>query len=303
MLAKAVHLQKAKDNPGNPLPSSDFVLLSSLSDDHLLDVASDSALALVLGVGSCVDLLSLVRTKEIAQAALAQAQVKFVDQKADEEAATAAAAQAIDTGPSVAQCPAPASVDLPPQAPVVPEAYAPKLSRAKSSKQTKQACSWVLHKTPTRQARVSLRGVQMKVFISNIRGFGRRGRRNQLKYFCRINKVDIIFLQETIQQDFSLAELDSLEVGDKFLWAWLPANGHSGGLLVGFRDSVFEIGSTFKGSFLVATQVCVKASRFLFEFVGVYGLADHSHSAAFLSEQIRWLAIPSTQWWSLGTLT
>jgi hypothetical protein len=47
---------------------------------------------------------------------------------------------------------------------------------------------------------------------------------------------------------------------------------------------LFEIGSTFKGSFLVATQVCVKASCFLFEFMGVYGPADHSRSTAFLSE-------------------
>jgi exonuclease III len=124
----------------------------------------------------------------------------------------------------------------------------------------------------------------MKVFIWNIRGFGRRGRRNQLKDFLRINKVDIVFLQETIRQDFSLAELDSLEVGHKFFWSWLPTTSHSGGILIGFRDSVFDIGSTFKGSFLVATQVCVKASRFLFEFVGVYGPADHSRSGAFLNE-------------------
>jgi endonuclease/exonuclease/phosphatase family metal-dependent hydrolase len=124
----------------------------------------------------------------------------------------------------------------------------------------------------------------MKVFIWNIRGFARRGRRNQLKDVLRINKVDIIFLQETTRQDFTLAELDSLEVGDKFFWSWLPANGHSGGILVGFRYSVFEIGSTVKGSFLVATQVCVKASRFLFEFVGVYGPADHRRSGAFLAE-------------------
>jgi hypothetical protein len=96
--------------------------------------------------------------------------------------------------------------------------------------------------------------------------------------------VDIIFLQETIRQDFTLAELDSLEVGDKLFWPWLPANGHSGGILVGFRDSMFEIGSMLKGSFLVATHVCVKASRFLFEFVGVYGPADHSRSGAFLAE-------------------
>jgi exonuclease III len=74
----------------------------------------------------------------------------------------------------------------------------------------------------------------MKVFIWNIHGFGHRGRQNQLKDFIRINKVDIIFLQEMIRQDFSLAKLESLEVGDKFFWAWLPANGHSGGLLVGF---------------------------------------------------------------------
>jgi hypothetical protein len=59
MLAKAVCLQQAKDNLGNPLPSSDFVLLSSLPDDHLLAVASDSGLALVLGVGSTAELLSL----------------------------------------------------------------------------------------------------------------------------------------------------------------------------------------------------------------------------------------------------
>jgi hypothetical protein len=92
MMAKAVRLQKAKDNPGNPLPSSDFVLLSSLPDDHLLAVASDSGLAVVSGVGSSADLLSLVRVKEIAQAALAQAHVKFAEQKAVDEAALAAAA-------------------------------------------------------------------------------------------------------------------------------------------------------------------------------------------------------------------
>jgi hypothetical protein len=104
MMAKAVHLQKAKDNPGNPLPSS----------DHLLAVTSDSGLALVSGVGSSVDLLSLVRAKEIAQATLAQAQVKFAEQKAAEDVALAAVAQAADTGPSVVQCPASAGGDLPP---------------------------------------------------------------------------------------------------------------------------------------------------------------------------------------------
>jgi hypothetical protein len=99
-----------------------------------------------------------------------------------------------------------------------------------------------------------------------------------------MNKVDILFLQETIRQDFSLGELDSLEVGDKFLWTWLPANGHSGGLLAGFRDSVFDVGSVSKGEFLLTTQVCLKGTRFLFEFVGVYGPMDHGRSPVFLLE-------------------
>jgi hypothetical protein len=139
-MAKAVRQQKAKDNPCNPLPSSDFLLLSSLPDDHLLAVASDLGLALVSGVGSPADLLSLVHAKEIAQAALAQAQVKFAEQKVAADAVLAATAQASKPGPSVVQCPAAAVSDLPPQPSSAPRTSAPKISRAKSSKQPKQVC-------------------------------------------------------------------------------------------------------------------------------------------------------------------
>jgi hypothetical protein len=113
MLAKVVRLQWAKDNPGNPVPSSDFVLLSSLPDDHLLDVASDSGLALVSGVGSSAELLSLVRAKEIAQAALAQDQVTLAEQKAAADAVLAETAQRGDPEPSVVQSPGPSEVQAP----------------------------------------------------------------------------------------------------------------------------------------------------------------------------------------------
>jgi hypothetical protein len=70
MLQKAVRVQASKD-PGMPAPSADFVLLSSLPDDRLLAVASDSGIALLPGVGSAGDLISLVKAKELAQATLA----------------------------------------------------------------------------------------------------------------------------------------------------------------------------------------------------------------------------------------
>jgi hypothetical protein len=155
-IAKAVRLQKAKDNPGNPLPSSDFVLLSSLPDDHLLSIASDSGLALVSGAGSSAKFLSLVRAKELAQAALAHAQVKFAEQKAADDAAVAAV-QASDARPSVVQRPDADVVEVPPQVSVSTESSVPKLPRTKSSKKPKQVCIRNLRKTPARQARVSLK--------------------------------------------------------------------------------------------------------------------------------------------------
>jgi hypothetical protein len=118
----------------------------------------------------------------------------------------------------------------------------------------------------------------------NIRGFGARGRRNQLRNFLRLHNIDIIFLQESIKQDFTLQELENLEFGDKFFWSWLPASGLSGGLLLGIHDSVLEVGDIEKGEFFLSTSPLHKPSAFLFEFVGVYGPADHSRSTTFLGE-------------------
>jgi hypothetical protein len=83
----------------------------------------------------------------------------------------------------------------------------------------------------------------MRALIYNIRGFGEQGRRTQLKTYIRGERVDIIGLQETIKTEFSAAELWSLEFGGQFVWNWLPAEGHSGGLLLGFRDDCFEVGT------------------------------------------------------------
>ena len=56
----------------------------------------------------------------------------------------------------------------------------------------------------------------MRVLIWNMRGFGRRGRRNQLREYLRKVKVDIIILQETIRQSLVDHELCSHELGDSF---------------------------------------------------------------------------------------
>jgi exonuclease III len=56
----------------------------------------------------------------------------------------------------------------------------------------------------------------MRVMGWNIRGFGRRGRRSQLKDYMRKENIDVICLQETIKQSFTNQELKSIEPGEPF---------------------------------------------------------------------------------------
>jgi hypothetical protein len=160
MLQKAVCVQASKD-PGMPAPSADFVLLSSLPDDRLLEVASDSGIALLPGVGSAGELISLVKAKELAQAALAQAQA-LASKRAEEESIRAAEAVADATAStSAVDVPVPPPVLCPinPDSQILPEDKCmpgiPKPKRVSKKTPTSPLAPRLLRKTPARQARAS----------------------------------------------------------------------------------------------------------------------------------------------------
>jgi exonuclease III len=96
--------------------------------------------------------------------------------------------------------------------------------------------------------------------------------------------IDVVLLQETIIQDFTDAELRSLEVGEKFFRGWLPATGQSGGMLIGVRDSVFKVGSIDKGQFYLSVAVLHRVTNRTMDFIGIYGPADHGRAITFLQE-------------------
>jgi hypothetical protein len=77
----------------------------------------------------------------------------------------------------------------------------------------------------------------------------------------RKENIDVICLQETIKQSFNDQELKSIEPGEPFHWSWVPALGHSGGLLLGFRDSMFEVGSIDQGQFSSVQWFCTEPLR------------------------------------------
>ncbi|XP_020182938.1 uncharacterized protein [Aegilops tauschii subsp. strangulata] len=113
----------------------------------------------------------------------------------------------------------------------------------------------------------------MRAIFWNVRGFGHVGRRTQLKEYMRKEGIDIVGLQETIKADFRHHELLAIDPLKRFSWNHLAASGHSGGMLLGFDQAVYE-------RELVVIQV--------------YGPADHSRSADFLGEvQAKVLAVSS----------
>jgi hypothetical protein len=149
MLQKAVRVQASKDSPGMPAPSADFVLLSSIPDDHLLAVAADSGLALCSGVGVAGDLISLVKAKELAQATLAQAQALTAKRAEEENARAAAAAR---------DSPTPASVAADESAHLVSSPARPSEQSIPVIPKPAAACTQaprLLRKTPARQAQAS----------------------------------------------------------------------------------------------------------------------------------------------------
>lgn len=65
----------------------------------------------------------------------------------------------------------------------------------------------------------------MRALFWNMRGFGRKDRRKQLKDYIIQEKLDIVGLQETIKQNFSDQEHNDISGGLAFQWSWAPAKG------------------------------------------------------------------------------
>ncbi|KAL5647801.1 hypothetical protein ACJX0J_042156, partial [Zea mays] len=94
----------------------------------------------------------------------------------------------------------------------------------------------------------------------------------------------IIGIQETIKQDFSNKELRSLDGDNKFLWKWLPAKGHSGGILMGVKGDSLEVEDWECFTYAINAVIKDRVSNFRWCVITVYGPANHQFSKEFLDE-------------------
>nr|XP_051201554.1 uncharacterized protein LOC127315064 [Lolium perenne] len=124
----------------------------------------------------------------------------------------------------------------------------------------------------------------MRAGFYNIRGFGRPGRRTQIKDFISRERLDFVGLQETIKASFTPAELLSLDPHGRFAWKSTPAQGRSGGMLLGVNEDAFEVLEWHGGAFFIRADVLQLDTSSRWSIFVVYGPADHRRSADFLEE-------------------
>ncbi|XP_071674451.1 uncharacterized protein [Lolium perenne] len=124
----------------------------------------------------------------------------------------------------------------------------------------------------------------MRAGFYNIRGFGRPGRRTQIKDFISRERLDFVGLQETIKASFTPAELLSLDPHGRFAWKSTPAQGRSGGMLLGVNEDAFEVMEWHGGAFFIRADVLQLDTSSRWSIFVVYGPADHRRSADFLEE-------------------
>ena len=112
----------------------------------------------------------------------------------------------------------------------------------------------------------------MKILFWNVRGLNSGGRRRQLGDLMAKHQVDVVCLQETIKQNFTVRELAGLARGQEMSWNWVPPEGRSGGLPLGTNTDILDVVQYNHGRYHQCSSVLKnRGSGFSWGIINVYG--------------------------------
>ena len=83
---------------------------------------------------------------------------------------------------------------------------------------------------------------------------------------------------------FSVSFLNYISGSWDFSWLELPANKTAGGILVGFRDDLFDVISHECHKYCLSVVVLDKRENFVWQLVIVYGTAYFEFKMEFIAE-------------------
>ena len=116
----------------------------------------------------------------------------------------------------------------------------------------------------------------------NVRGLNKSGRSECIKNIIDTNKLDFVGLQETKNATFDVSFFNY--INSSFSWNYLPADGTAGGILVGFRNSKFDIISWEINCFSISTIVKNTTDHVIWNLITVYGSAYDHGKQEFINE-------------------
>jgi hypothetical protein len=81
-----------------------------------------------------------------------------------------------------------------------------------------------------------------------------------------------------VKGDFSDQDLLELAGGLQFTWVWLPARGHSGGIILGVKVDTLEVEAHYIREFSIQMDLRNRLNNFRWSVIVVYGPAQHNLS-------------------------
>ncbi|KAE8797229.1 hypothetical protein D1007_27660 [Hordeum vulgare] len=98
--------------------------------------------------------------------------------------------------------------------------------------------------------------------------------------------INVVTLQETIKADFTFKDLLAIDPLQRLDWHWVASTSHLGRLRMGCTHDACDVIVWEYGVFFIVATVRHHVSGLSWVVGCVYGPADHTRSAEFLSELI-----------------
>lgn len=109
--------------------------------------------------------------------------------------------------------------------------------------------------------------------VWNCRGLKKRGVSTYLKDLILEHQFHFVGLQETMIANCDDSLLRKFDPSQEFLWMWNPSKGKSGGILVGVRIELYDVGSFKQGEYMLQLNLWDKSNKIKWNLLIVYGAA------------------------------
>ena len=126
--------------------------------------------------------------------------------------------------------------------------------------------------------------MKLKILSWNVRGVNDKNKRKVIKALIKLQRVDLVCLQETKIQDISQKVVHNLGVGRFLGWGAVSARGAAGGVVVFWDNRVLELVGMEVGLFSISCRFKNCEDGFLWIFTRVYGPTLKRYKELFWEE-------------------